>query len=221
MQAGHGTEQKSRLQLLDTIQTVKQALDRILLGTGYIAGGLFFLLAFFVTYDALARKWGSIFGLPTTRVTDEISGYMLVLAATWGFAYTLRTDAHVRIDVLLPYMPKWLRASMDFLTLTLTAFLSWIFSWKIWMLMLDSLRSGMRSSTYLLAPLWVPQLILWVGFTLLAVTALVMAVMDILEFTMLRRHHGGLTEHAAEPGLESVADPPAPGKPGGTRSDAV
>ena len=56
----------------------------------------------------------------------------------------------------------------DFLALALTAFLSWLFSWKIWVLMVDSLQTGIKSSTYLLTPLWVPQGILWVGFTLLA-----------------------------------------------------
>jgi TRAP-type mannitol/chloroaromatic compound transport system permease small subunit len=138
-----------------------------------------------------------------------------VLAATWGFAYTLRTDAHVRIDVLLPYMPRWLRASVDFLALILMAFLSWLFSWKIWVLMLDSLQSGMRSSTYLLTPLWIPQAILWVGFTLLGVTAVVMAITDVLEFTV-RRHDVEGTGYAAHPDLGSVTGSPAPGPQGGT-----
>jgi TRAP-type mannitol/chloroaromatic compound transport system permease small subunit len=146
MQADRRTEQSHGVPLLKHIQTVKQTMDRVLLWTGYLAGGLFMLLAFFVTYDVLARKWGSAIGLPTTRVTDEISGYILVLAATWGFAYALRADAHVRIDVLLPYMPRWLRTFVDFLTLTLTAFLSWVFSWKIWVLMVDSLQTGIKSS---------------------------------------------------------------------------
>jgi TRAP-type C4-dicarboxylate transport system permease small subunit len=167
-------------------------------------------LAFFITYDVLARKWGSAVGIPTTRVTDEISGYFLVLAATWGFAYALRTDAHVRIDVLLPYMPRWLRESVDFLTLVLTAFLSWIFSWKIWVLMVDSLQTNIKSSTYMLTPLWVPQGILWVGFTLLALTALVMAVTSVVEPILLRRHRIGLTKQTPPPLVEGLPDPPTP-----------
>ena len=67
-----------------------RAVDCVFLWPGYLAGVLYFVLAFFVTYDVLARKWGAAVGLPTTRVTDEISGYLLALAATWGFAFTLR-----------------------------------------------------------------------------------------------------------------------------------
>jgi TRAP-type mannitol/chloroaromatic compound transport system permease small subunit len=209
MQADRGTGQAHGASLLDNVQTVNQLMERVLLWTGYLAGGLFLLLAFFITYDVLARKWGSAFGIPTTRVTDEISGYFLVLAATWGFAYALRTEAHVRIDVLLPYMPRWLRVFVDFLTLILTAFLSWLFSWKIWLLVVDSLQTNIKSSTYMLTPLWVPQGILWVGFTLLALTALVMAVTSVMEPILMRRHTLGMTTQANTSMVEGLPDPPA------------
>jgi TRAP-type mannitol/chloroaromatic compound transport system permease small subunit len=153
-----------------------RALDRLFAWPAYLAGGLYVLLAFFVTYDVLARKWGSIVGLPTTRVTDEISGYMLALAATWGFAYTLRADAHVRVDVLFPYMARRVRAVVDFFALVLMAVFASVISWKIWTLVVDSLESDIRSSTYLLTPLYIPQGILGVGFSLLALAALVSAV---------------------------------------------
>ena len=151
-------------------------LDRVFLWTVYFAGALFFGLAFFVTYDVLARKWGSLVGLPTTRVTDEISGYVLVLAATWGLAYTLRTDAHVRIDVLLPHMPARVRALADRLAWLVMAGFATLFAWRIWILVEDSWETGIRSSTYLLMPLWLPQVILLVGFTLLALAAVVTMV---------------------------------------------
>ena len=88
-----------------------RAMDAVSLVFGYVAGGMYIVLAFFVTYDVLARKWGAVIGLPTTQVTDEISGYMLALAATWGLAYALRCGSHVRVDVLFPYMGSRLKAS--------------------------------------------------------------------------------------------------------------
>ena len=156
--------------------TFVRSVDRLFAWPAYLAGALYVGLAFFVTYDVLARKWGSAVGLPTTRVTDEISGYMLALAATWGFAFTLRSDAHVRVDVLFPYMARRVRAAVDFLALVLMAMFASVISWKIWTLAIDSLESDIRSSTYLLTPLYGPQGILGVGFSLLALAALVMAV---------------------------------------------
>jgi TRAP-type mannitol/chloroaromatic compound transport system permease small subunit len=155
---------------------VARAADLLFTGTGYLAGGLYIALAFFVTYDVLARKWGGLLGLPTTRVTDEISGYMLAVAATWGFAYALRTGAHVRVDVLFPYMAQRVKTAVDFTAQALMAIFASVISWKIWALVADSMQSDMRSSTYLLTPLYIPQGILGVGFSLLALAAVFTAV---------------------------------------------
>lgn len=179
-------------------RTVPWALDVLFVGPGYLAGAMYIVLAFFVTYDVLARKWGTYVGLPTTQVTDEISGYMLAVAATWGFAYALRTGAHVRIDVLFPYLAPRLKAAVDVIALVFMALFAGIVSWKVWALVLDSWQSGMRSSTYLLTPLWVPQGILGVGFTLLALAALCMAV------AML-----GRWEWPAAPGVRGPVGPVA------------
>jgi TRAP-type mannitol/chloroaromatic compound transport system permease small subunit len=177
---------------------VGRLLDRLFVSTGYLAGTFYGVLAFFVTYDVLARKWGSYLGLPTTRVTDEISGYMLALAATWGFAYALRTDAHVRIDVMFPYMGRRLKTAMDFIALVLMALFATVISWKIWALVLDSLDSGIKSSTYLLTPLYIPQGILGVGFSLLALAAVFMALALILGWDL----------PATTPGLENPEELP-------------
>ena len=155
---------------------VARALDLVFMWPGYLAGALYILLSFFVTYDVLARKWGSYVGLPTTRVTDEISGYMLALAATWGAAFTLRTGGHVRVDVMFPYLARSLKTAVDAVAQVLMAVFAAVISWKIWSLVADSLQNDMRSSTYLVTPLWIPQGILGVGFSLLALAAAFTAV---------------------------------------------
>jgi TRAP-type mannitol/chloroaromatic compound transport system permease small subunit len=178
------------------LQTVKRGLDTFLLWTGYMAGILFALLAFFITYDVLARKWGDMLGLPTTRVTDEISGYIMALAVTWGFAYTLRSNGHVRIDVLLPHLPARIRGVVDFLALVSTGFMACLFAWKVWVLVLDSWQSGMRSSTYLLTPMWIPQGILGIGFSFLAIAAVFTPVCELVEGIVLR-HRAATAENSA------------------------
>jgi TRAP-type C4-dicarboxylate transport system permease small subunit len=158
------------------VAAVRVALDRGLLAMGYLAGAIFFALALFIAYDVIARKWGEEVGIPTTQVTDELSSYMLVLATTWGFAYALWTDAHVRIDVLLPYVPPRVRAAFDLLAYAAMAAFACLFAWRCWLLVFDSWDTGITSSTYLLTPLWIPQLILAVGFSLLALTAVLIVV---------------------------------------------
>ena len=153
-----------------------RAVDLAFMWPGYFAGIVYLVLAFFVTYDVLARKWGGYVGLPTTRVTDEISGYLLAVAATWGFAFALRTGGHVRVDVMFPYLTRRLKTAVDVLAQCLMAAFAAIVAWKIWALVADSLQSDMRSSTYLVTPLYIPQGILGVGFSLLALSAAFTAV---------------------------------------------
>lgn len=191
--------------MLAFVHAAQRRLDRVVLWTGYLAGALFFALAFFITYDVLARKWGDSLGLATTRVTDEISGYVLVVAATWGLAYTLRTDSHVRIDVLLPYMPPRLRALADLLASVVMAGFASLFTWRIWILVEDSWETGIRSSTYLLMPLWVPEFILAVGFGLLALAAVLSAVAELASAALSGR--GAVPAPAPNPLLDSSTEP--------------
>jgi TRAP-type C4-dicarboxylate transport system permease small subunit len=197
-QVNRRENEPNNLKSPNSIPTIVRALDLLFMGTGYLAGVVYGALAIFVTYDVLARKWGSYLGLPTTRVTDEISGYMLALAATWGFAYALRTDAHVRVDVMFPYMGRRLKAAMDLIALVLMALFAAVISWKIWVLVLDSLESGIKSSTYLLTPLYIPQGILGIGFSLLALAAVFMALALL----------AGWDLRATAPGLENSEELP-------------
>jgi TRAP-type mannitol/chloroaromatic compound transport system permease small subunit len=171
-----GVEHPGRYTPMKGLGRLGRVLDGMFIASGYLSGLLFLGLAVFVTYDVIARKWGIYLHLPTTRVTDELSGYILALAATWGLAYTLRTDAHVRIDVLLPYFPRRIRAGVDFVALILMGFFAGLISWKIWALVLDAYESGIRSSTYLLTPQWIPEGILGIGFSLLTLASLAMAI---------------------------------------------
>jgi TRAP-type C4-dicarboxylate transport system permease small subunit len=198
----------SKTNLSPTLQRIQRYaawLDAILLKTGYLSGALFAFTAFFITYDVIARNWGHVIGIPSTRVTDEISGYILVLAGTWGMAYTLRTEGHVRIDVLLPFMGRKLRAFIDFISSITMGFFALVICWKSWGLVVESIDTEITSSTYLLTPLYIPQSILAIGFTLLALTAFALAAFQLMEFgVMLTRGE------SAVPVRASLGEPTGP-----------
>jgi TRAP-type C4-dicarboxylate transport system permease small subunit len=109
----------------------------------------------------------------------------------------------VRIDVLLPYLPKRVQRVMDFLAMWTTGFLACLFAWKVWLLVIDSWQTGIRSSTYLLTPMWIPQGILGVGFSLLAVAAVFTPVYTIAESMALRRHQAHLAGQASTSAVEN------------------
>ena len=60
-----------------------------------LTGMVLLVCAMVVLLDILLRRVGSSFG-----GTDEISGYVMAIATSWGMAFTLLELGHVRIDIL-------------------------------------------------------------------------------------------------------------------------
>ncbi|SVB14056.1 uncharacterized protein METZ01_LOCUS166910, partial [marine metagenome] len=87
--------QSAALTILTGVRTVTAALDRVYLGMGYLCGAMFLLLALFITYQVIARK----FDVVMAPGMDLMSGFTMAMASTWAFSYALRTGSHVRIDV--------------------------------------------------------------------------------------------------------------------------
>ena len=76
------------MRLLATLRTANRAV-------ALLVGILLLACASFVLLDIVSRQLGSSFG-----GTDEISGYVMAIATSWGMAYTMLELGHVRIDLL-------------------------------------------------------------------------------------------------------------------------
>ena len=170
----------SALTLLTAMRTVTRTLDRIYLSMGYLCGTMFLLLALFITYQVIARK----FDIVMAPGMDLMSGFTMAMASTWAFSYALRTGSHVRIDVLLPFMSPRVRWWADQAALASIVFFVSITAWKTWVMVLKSYEIGAVTNTYPLVPLWVPQTFVAIGFSMLAFTAIHMIIDKIAEATL-------------------------------------
>ncbi len=152
------------------IRALTTRLDRVYYLLGYVCGLELLMLGFFITYQVVARKldWVQAPG------TDVMSGYVLAMAATWAFSYSLRSGAHVRIDVLLPYMSSRVRAAADWMALASVLFLGWVTMWKMWENVVNNYERGVVTNDYPLTPLFIPKIVVSLGFTLLCLTAIQM-----------------------------------------------
>jgi len=133
----------------------------------WLSGLTFLLLAFYITIDTLGRSFGG----PYSGFTDDVSAFALAAAGTWGSAYALQVGAHVRIDLLLPHLPRPLRGWLDQLAIVLAGLFAALLASYAWELVAGSWRLGARSISVLQAPLVVPQSLLAFGLTMLAVQA--------------------------------------------------
>jgi TRAP-type C4-dicarboxylate transport system permease small subunit len=172
------------LYLLLGFRAVTSKADRLYFILGYICGLELLLLGFFITYQVIARKvnWVQAPG------TDVMSGYVLAMAATWAFSYSLRSGAHVRIDVLLPYMSSNVRAVADWLALGSVLFLGAVTAWKMWENVINNYERGVVTNDYPLTPLFIPKIVVSLGFTLMCITAIQMMLAMLAESWLPRIH---------------------------------
>lgn len=168
------------LKLLLGMRAFTRQGDRVYRGMGVVCGVEMLFLGFFITYQVVARKLNWVMA----PATDVMSGYILAMAATWAFSYALRSGAHVRIDALLPFMGRKTRATADFLALAAIGFFTSVTAWKVWVTIINNYERHTLTNDYPLTPVWIPKLVIGIGFTLLGFTAVQMMLSMVGEWLL-------------------------------------
>ena len=183
-QAGYQAKATVASNLLYGIRAITRVTDKVYFMMAWVCGLELLLLGFFITYQVIARKLLWVMA----PATDVMSGYVLAMAATWAFSYSLRSGSHVRIDVLLPYMSKNIRAIADLMAVFAVAFFAYITAWKMWGNVVDNYTRGVVTNDYPLTPLFIPKIVVALGFTFLVITAVQMMLSMITEAWLPRLH---------------------------------
>jgi len=129
-----------------------------------ILAGLFILLtAFIIVYEIIMR---GLFHAPTEWVL-EISTYFIIMAGFLGLAVTFREQAHVRVDLLTDKLSGEMRRKVSLVLNFLAFFIFLIFMTESMDLVTASYSYNKLSPSILRFPLFIPQLALVLGSTLL------------------------------------------------------
>ncbi len=144
----------------------------------WVAGGLMIAAAVLIAIDIGMRK---LFN-ESVGGASELSGYVLAISASWGFALTLLDRAHIRIDSLYIILPVRIRALLDILgLLVMLGFIGYL-TWLCNHVFMQSWQLNSRALTPIATPLVYPQF-LWVAgmvyFLLVIVLLLVRALMAL------------------------------------------
>jgi len=124
------------------------------------------LCAGVVLLDIVLRRFHASFG-----GTDEISGYVMAIATSWGMAYALSELGHVRIDLIRSRGGAWLRSVFDLVSLAVLAATVSLVAVKSWPVLDRSLSNASRANTPLETPLaWVqaPWMAGWIWFAIVS-----------------------------------------------------
>ena len=158
--------------VLDKLRSLNR---RIAILTGIILLGC----AGIVLLDILLRRFGTSFG-----GTDEISGYVMAIATSWGMAFTLLELGHVRIDILRSRTGKMGRALFDLFSMTVMAGTVTLIAVRCWPVLSRSLANSSRANTPLETPLaWVqtPWFAGWIWFAVVSWLTLIAAVLLVVK----------------------------------------
>jgi len=138
----------------------------------WFGGALVLLAAILIGIDVLLRKVfeTSIGG------ADELAGYALALGTAWALGPTLLDRAHIRIDSLYGFFPRWLRLAADLAGLVLFVGFFGLVAWHGWGVAEQSWVSSSRSHTALETPTVIPQTVWLLGLFLLVVIGVVLLV---------------------------------------------
>ncbi len=125
-----------------------------------IGGGMLLLCALLIVLEVFLRKFAnySIHGI------DEYAGYALSIGVAISLPYSLFKRANIRVDAFYNVLPKNYSAVLDWLAILSLAIFAVFLVYASYDLFSSSLRFDATSNTPLSTPLWIPQLIWFIGF---------------------------------------------------------
>ncbi|PUB13568.1 TRAP transporter small permease subunit [Yoonia sediminilitoris] len=160
------------LKLIENLRAINK-------GVALMVGFGLLLCAAFVLIDIVSRQIGTSFG-----GTEEIAGYTMALATSWGMSFTLLELGHVRIDLLRSRAGSFKRALFDVFAMIVMSGVVITIAIKAWPVLERSITNGSRANTPLETPLvWVqaPWFAGWVWFALMSSLTTIAALSLLLK----------------------------------------
>jgi TRAP-type C4-dicarboxylate transport system permease small subunit len=99
----------------------------------------------------------------TTLIADEYSAYGLAAIIFLGAGYCLKEKGHIRITLILGFLPEKVARIITFIaTLLTTVFMGYLW-WYLFKMVKSTLRYESTSGTLTNTPIWIPQAIMLIG----------------------------------------------------------
>lgn len=163
--------------------------SRLTVLSGYISGWIIYALMLLVTIAVLARR---LLGYPLV-FSDEYSAYLMVFCVFLGAAYTLRQDAHVRVDIIAVRLKPKVRMSLRAMTSVFSVIYGIVLTWQTAEMVIYYKKIGHTALSLMETPTWIPAIMIPVGLAILTfemVLSLVNEIRFLLTKDMLQGKAG-------------------------------
>lgn len=99
----------------------------------------------------------------TTLIADEYCAYGLAAIIFLGAGYCLKEKGHIRITLVLSFLPERLSRVITFAATVLTTVFMGYLWWYLFKMVRGAFRYESTSGTLTNTPLWIPQTIMLIG----------------------------------------------------------
>ena len=99
----------------------------------------------------------------TTLIADEYSAYGLAAIIFMGAGYCLREKGHIRITLVLGFLPGLAARITTFISASITTIFMGYLWWYLFKMVQSAIRYESTSGTLTNTPLWIPQTVMLAG----------------------------------------------------------
>jgi C4-dicarboxylate transporter, DctQ subunit len=139
---------------------VLRVIETISSWSGWFTGVGVILMAVIITTDVILRYF---FGKPLL-FADDISVYSMMFITFVGCALTLKMKRHIMVDLFYTMVPRKVQLWLDVATTFVGCFVIWILTWYSIVWVQYTYKSDYTSPGILQTPMWIPGLVIPIGF---------------------------------------------------------
>lgn len=132
--------------------------------SGLFSAASLVLICILILAQIVARNLDS-----TVRDAEEFAAWAMAAAGFFGLPYALHCGSHIRVSAVAHFVPKSMHHAMEVLASAIGLALAVYLAWYCTAYVLESYEFNELSQGLIPVPLWIPQLPMAIGSTLLAV----------------------------------------------------
>jgi TRAP-type C4-dicarboxylate transport system permease small subunit len=117
------------------------------------AGWLLLFLTVYITADIVLRK---VFQ-KSIQGSDELGGYILAILCAFGFSWTLKNRAHIRLNLVLNKLPVIAQVMINMFAYIILAAFAYAMLWRGAAMVYETAELNAVAPTPLATPLILPQ----------------------------------------------------------------
>lgn len=166
---------------------MRKTLDALYTGAAWLAALFMIGVLVMVLLSMLGRMFQ--FYIPGT---DAYAGYAMAGAGFLALAHTLKSGEHIRVTLVIGKLTGGARRGLELWSLSVAVLLAGLLAAYAWRLAWQSHQFHDISTAADATPLWIPQVLMGLGTTVLLI-----AFLDewVLEFQRKRSHASVETRH--------------------------